>query len=429
MGAAAVHPLQRRVACEACRKHKARCQRFNKDDLKCARCKLLDLECTTGQQKNIGRPRRTAASAVKKPTPHMYTRTVHNDTLNLEQTMDWTSLVSPSTTPIQDTAPADIDAFGCSVAAWPTAGMDSFGQSSQPWDAFLGFADSEVMFAQDPTFGALSPPPNTTPFYLTLSPPSTPSSDHGACLTEIHSLEIPGPDKADSIDLSAALVELSKMNVDLHIRVTAADTYKADLEFDNVVQRDSPLYIDNITLAEFMLKTSLNLLQIVNRLLSNRQNVSLPAGNTISLKSRSVKSQSPQPGQPHESSCSPPVALLITSVFAQLISLYELVIGYITTRVEGISIDPIPSIPGVTFNDLPLKNSSAQGMLFCQAVVYLLERTETALGIKPESSAAQVVLPAPSLEAAVSKVKGMFETNFFGPFKSLRKYLALHYFL
>jgi hypothetical protein len=300
--------------------------------------------------------------------------------------------MSPASTPIQDTAAAESEAFDGAVAAWPTTGMESFGQSSKPWDAFLGFANAEFMFSQDSAFGALPPSPNIPPFYLTPSPPSTPSSDHGTCLAEIHSLEIPGPDKEDSIDASVALMELSKMNIDLHIRVAAADTYKANLEFDNVIQREGPLYIENITLVEFMLKTSLSLLQVVTRLLSNRQNQALPAGGTLPPKALPIKPQPQQISQADAFSCSPPIALMITSVFTQLISLYELILGYITSRVERISSDPLPSITGVMFNDLPLENSCAQGMLFCQAVVYLLERTETALGTKSKPGPSQVGL-------------------------------------
>jgi hypothetical protein len=289
--------------------------------------------------------------------------------------------MSPASSPVQDTAAAEIDALS---AAWPT-GMESFVQSSNPWDAFLGFADAEFMLSHDSAFSALPPSSNNPPFYLTPSPPSTPSSDHGACLAEVHSLEIAGPDKEDTIDVSTALMELSKMNIDLHIRVAAADTYKADLQFDNIVQREGPLYIENITLVEFMIKTSLSLLQIVTRLLSNRQTLDSPVGNTLSPKALPIQPQSQQTSQTGALSCSAPIALMITSVFTQLISLYELILGYLTTRVERISSDPLPSISGVMFNDLPLENSHSQGMLFCQAVVYLLERIEVALGTKSKS--------------------------------------------
>ncbi|KAM0346005.1 hypothetical protein ACHAPU_006059 [Fusarium lateritium] len=294
----------------------------------------------------------------------------------VQETVDWTNLVSPATTPIQNTAVADIDSFG---GAWPAAAMDSFGQSPQPWDAFLGFADAEFMFTHHSTFAP--------PFLLAPSPPSTPSSDHGNCLNEIHNVEIPGPDKSDAIDVSAALVELSKINIDLHARITAAEAHRDNLEFDNVVRKESPLCIDGIMLAEFVLKISLELLQIVNSLLSNRQTLASP----VPLGSRRTKSPLQNPSQPNTYSCPSPVALLITSAFTQLITLYDLILGCITTRVERLA-DPIPSIPGIMFNNLPLDNSYAQGMLFCQAIVYMLERTETALGTKSEMGGGQVGL-------------------------------------
>ncbi|CAJ0552423.1 Ff.00g064020.m01.CDS01 [Fusarium sp. VM40] len=398
MGATSVHPSQRRISCEACRKHKARCQRFNQDDPKCARCTLLDLACTSGQQKNIGRPRRAAASVtpskptVKKPTANTSLRVVppwvpQDNALPSTDTVDWTSLMSSASTPVQDTAAVEIDAFS---SAWPTMEINSFVQSSNPWDTFLGFADAGFIPSHDSAFGALAPSSDVPPFYLTQSPPSTPSSDHGACLAEVHSLEISGgPKKEDCIDVSIALSELSRMNIDLHIRVAAADTHKAVLKFDNLVQREGPLYIEDITMVEFVTKTSLRLLQIVTRLLSNRQNIDSPAENTLPLETQPIKPNSQQISQADAFSCSPPIALLITSIFTQLISLHELVLGYIITRVERISVDPLPSMTGVLFNDLPLENSCAQGMLFCQAVIYLLGRTETALGINSKSNPSQ----------------------------------------
>ncbi|KAF5671261.1 c6 zinc finger domain-containing protein [Fusarium heterosporum] len=371
MGATPPHPSQRRFACETCRKQKSRCQRFKPEDPKCARCTLLNLECSNGQQRSIGRPRRTAASITSltkvKPPTTMYTQTARD-------TVDWTNLMSPATTPTQDATVADINTMGSEIATWPMTGVDSFGQSSLSWDAFLGFADADYMFTHEATF--------EPSFYLTPSPPSTPSSDHGACLNKIHNVEIPGLGKVDSIDISTALLELSKINIDLHNRITAANTHKDSLKFDNVVQRDGPLYIDNVTLAEFVLKASLKLLQIVNRLLSNKQNL---ASNP--LRPPQTKSQLQDLIQSNGTSCSPAIALLVTSIFTQLITLYELILEYITTRVERISCDPIPSISGVMFNGLPLEDSFAQGLLFCQAIVYLMERTEIALGTRSSTGA------------------------------------------
>jgi hypothetical protein len=55
-----IHPSQRRVVCEICKRHKAKCQRIQQNDLKCSRCTMLGVDCEPGQQKKLGRPRRSA---------------------------------------------------------------------------------------------------------------------------------------------------------------------------------------------------------------------------------------------------------------------------------------------------------------------------------------------------------------------------------
>ncbi|KAM0704553.1 hypothetical protein Q7P35_008787 [Cladosporium inversicolor] len=53
-----LHPSQRRVSCEFCRKSKAKCQRLRPDDLKCIRCTLNNVCCDVGEQRKVGRPKR-----------------------------------------------------------------------------------------------------------------------------------------------------------------------------------------------------------------------------------------------------------------------------------------------------------------------------------------------------------------------------------
>jgi hypothetical protein len=78
-----------------------------------------------------------------------------------------------------------------------------------------------------------------------------------------------------------------------------------------------------------------------------------------------------------------PVALTITSIFIQLISLYELILDHLTARIERISIDPISPIPNLSSGGLPVIEPCIQGMLFSEVVVNLLERIERLLGISP----------------------------------------------
>lgn len=228
-------------------------------------------------------------------------------------------------------------------------------------------------------------------------------------MTTTNTLEILGPENTDSIDALTALIELSKVNLDLHIRVAAAEINKANLEFNNARYRHGALSIDNSTLAEFMLKASQSFLQLLTRLLSTQHSRGVlcasSTADTLFPKLLSMQLQSQQISQVNPSSYSPPsyptdiagplpapFALTITSIWTQLISLYELILEYITARIERISIDPIAPIPGLIFDGVPLENPCTQGMLFSEAIVHLLERIECALGIKSGPYASQVGL-------------------------------------
>jgi hypothetical protein len=174
-----------------------------------------------------------------------------------------------------------------------------------------------------------------------------------------------------------------------------------------VIYRQGALYIDNFTLVEFMLRTSQDYVQLLNRLLITRQPLDRlyvsPPADASSPKLLSMQSQSQQMSKINPSSCSSPsyptdmtrllpapVALVITSIFTQLISLYELILEVVTARVERI--DPITPIPGLTYDGLPLDNSDTQGLLCSEAIVYLLGKMEGALGIKSGPSATQTGL-------------------------------------
>lgn len=57
-----IHPSQRRISCEACRKSKTKCQHIRLDDVKCIRCTLANADCDTGTQRKVGRPKRKAVA-------------------------------------------------------------------------------------------------------------------------------------------------------------------------------------------------------------------------------------------------------------------------------------------------------------------------------------------------------------------------------
>lgn len=58
MGTSTIHPSQRRLSCDVCRRQKTRCLRMSQTDPKCARCTMLREECNIGGQKKVGRPKK-----------------------------------------------------------------------------------------------------------------------------------------------------------------------------------------------------------------------------------------------------------------------------------------------------------------------------------------------------------------------------------
>lgn len=425
MNAVEVHPSQRRVSCENCRKHKSRCRRLHVDDLRCARCVLLGVECTAGRQNRVGRPRRALTSGDKgskqllnKPVSTVNTAYTtpavrehyqakspgrsHEASAFLDggNQLGWSSvlslavtgepvLVSPTNNSL-DTAPA-----------WPTMGMDFFGQASLPW---------EIANDLDHMFPPLDTDPNYSFTILPFHAPSTAittSSSPGRTYPAVEILAPSGQGRiaGDVPMASDAQVKLSKLNLDLHIRMAAVEMNKSILDLDSFIYQNGVLHINDTTLVEFMLKTSQEFLQILTQLVSSQSTPShlralRTTDNTFpkllpqslsSYHDNHYLSPSPSPSPSSSSGSSEiseplllaPIALTITSIFIQLISLYELTLEHMTTRIERIAMNPIRPIPRLSSGGLPVVEPCIQGMVFSEVVVYLLEKIERLLGIGP----------------------------------------------
>jgi hypothetical protein len=312
--------------------------------------------------------------------------------------MDWVNLATSASTPLQVLGKAVGGEFGDAAPTWPSMSLDL-----SPWDIGFDLTESDFMFAHKPASGILPPDTNTPSSYLSHSPPSTVSSDYN-----INNLETPEQSNANIIDDSTALMELSKMNIDLHTRVSAAKMSKSQLTFNDLVYRQGPLYIDNYTLAQFMLQISQSFLQVITRLLSAREGpgnlysspiVATQISELLSLNYQSKPQQTNQIKQPSYSPPSynndpseplpAPLALIITSIFIQLISLYELVLEYTTARVDRITIEPVSPVPILFHDGLTLESMCLQGALYSRAVVHVLERMQCVLGIESGPSPSQ----------------------------------------
>lgn len=175
---------------------------------------------------------------------------------------------------------------------------------------------------------------------------------------------------------------LSRIRKDMDLRRTLIRRNKSILSLDALIYRQSPLFIANYTLSEFLIATSQDFLHILTRLQASRKwKPSAPFHITAITSPERL---------PHA------LAHTISSIFSELISFYELFLEHLTSRVEHISTDPVAPIPGLTLNGKPLARPCDQGLLFCDVVLGNLERMEDVLGFDVDGgvegllSAAQV---------------------------------------
>ncbi|CCD56576.1 hypothetical protein ACHAPC_010210 [Botrytis cinerea] len=412
MGGAAVHPSQRRSSCEGCRKIKARCQRLYANDSKCVRCTLLDLDCIVGQQKRVGRPRRaTAANAEvqkhrKKPgltssnqqaTPAKVHSNVANPITSHETPpskegnhQNWGMDFSMNTS-ITALVPTDSETY-YGTQVWPAVDINSFDQNFLTWDTSNDLGRNFFLSNNDSAFSSAS---------SSASSPNTPSSTASSPAASIHSAEgniseTPRVNLTKPITTSDAMLELSKINLGLHIRMVAVEANRATLDFDGIIYERGPLFIENLSLAQFLLKASQDLRLILKRIISSRADHGMSYSaqtETNSLGSLTLSSQAllGKPRNPisiSSSSSSPasellfaPLALNITSIFTQLITLCELNVELMTIRIEQVATNPVVELPNLSFGSLPVAEPCMQGMIFCELMTHVMEGIERALGL------------------------------------------------
>ncbi|KAF5005413.1 hypothetical protein FDECE_8134 [Fusarium decemcellulare] len=422
---ATVHPAQRRFSCETCRKQKARCHRPNPNEPRCLRCILLDVECTSGQQKRVGRPRRAAQSAKSTAqtgngpqsgtndpditttedlsSPHANEPPVASLPMDVADELSWSSLFQPTLIPIPmldrtpDPFPQETQA-GAGIDMLSNLPLPASGTQDRPMGDYNDSYDNNSPTI-NPAFGI--PTPNSNSAHG--SPPglATPSSDTydrtqtGTKPQSVQPVTI-------GISASEAMVSLSNINIALQLRVNAVETNRATIDFNSITYKDSPLFIGNTTFAGFLMASSQKFLLILLRLKISSASVRQPSTfirhgllslpppmddsatygypSPLSDPLRYLDPQYHSDNQHDLSSSSSlhtsaasepllaPLSLLITSIFVQLISLYELTLDHLTTRIDRIAIDPIAPIPDLTFGGLPITEPCTQGLLFAESL-------------------------------------------------------------
>ncbi|KAL3477180.1 hypothetical protein BJX99DRAFT_257655 [Aspergillus californicus] len=397
-----VHPSQRRFACELCRRHKSKCERTHRDDPKCLRCMIVGATCTAGQQKRVGRPKQASASAQdvsKAPAfksrstgasrgkalrwqsqesqlPHSLFRegpSVPNSCGQLGSSSAASLALKPAPAPSVVAQNSFIPTMMSNIGMEPV-------QNSLTWDLshdhdHESFSDFDSIINFTPTDDH-SPDPTATDIYRQESPPGDNSTD--------------------------AIVKLSKINLDLHVRLAAAEMNRTMLDLNGIVYREGPLFIQNRTLAEFTLTTSDEFVQILTQLCSSQKPVTQPfqSHQGTSTFSLTPPYAAPQP-------IIAPLALAITSIFTQLISLYEVLLGHLTTRIERLRTEPLLPIPGLRLGGSPLAKPCTQGMLFSDIIVELLEQMESALGLNEMANGVNLgLLSARQIDVLWSELDG-----------------------
>ncbi|EWZ28983.1 hypothetical protein FOZG_17282 [Fusarium oxysporum Fo47] len=292
------------------------------------------------------------------------------------------------------------DAFWA-VPTWPTNIMDTFDQTFLSWNTDYAPKGANSLFSGGPGFSstissayALETPPQT------VAPQVTDTTSFPMNITKTSGFP-------EDIDPSDVMFELSKINLDLHIRIAAIKKNKTTLDFDSIVYQKSPLSIDNITLAEFSIIVSQEFLIVLTKLLNTRPCTDqLCASPTTKVSSpKPLESQHRKDKNKFQDVSTPPLShpsatlkslpaptvLIITSILIQLVSIYELILDHLTTRIERIPTEPLTPIPGLTFGGRPLATACTQCMTFSELLATLLKGIERVLGIIPISEGRKVV--------------------------------------
>ncbi|TGO57422.1 hypothetical protein BOTNAR_0201g00080 [Botryotinia narcissicola] len=413
MGGSAVHPSQRRFSCECCRKIKARCQRVYANDSKCARCTLLNLDCIVGQQKRVGRPRRAPTAdaqahkhrkntgptfsnrkvAPAKVHNHVANPTTSHETpLNKEGYYQNWGIKLPMDTSITTLVPTDNETYS-GAQVWPAVDINSFDQNLLAWDASNDLDRNFFLSNDDLSFSSPS---------STASPLNTPPSTASSPAESIHGAEediskAPCARRVRFITTADTIAELSKMNLNLHIRMVAVEANRETLDLKGIVYERGPLFIENLTLAQFLLKASQDLKFILRRIISGKtergMSYSKQTTETKSLESLTLSSQAhlgkPRNSTSISSSNSPPsskilfapLALIITSVFSQIITLCELSVELMAIRIDQSATNPVVQLPGLAFGGLSVSEPCIQGMVFCDIMAHIIEGIEQNLGL------------------------------------------------
>lgn len=435
-----VHPSQRRVSCELCRKNKTKCQRSQPDDTKCLRCTLNDLVCDFGQQRKVGRPKRkefaspsavdksrvtkrpkqlnypdvaslaatvskdrngpstrtpTASSNVYKPSTQVHAE----GTLPPHPHAAFRSLVSPATQRTPDPAWVEFPTF--MTDRWYRQKISGAGR---------GGTVTDVEFGSPPSGTATGPSVPTMTAFLSrdaydISPAMLDTVSQalfGGSLAWIN----PGPPIAapppPSYDLTRKKPPLPfgigrPPTYYVHENKFSSDPSDSAMSSGSLDGRAAVVRLTRILqglrLRTEMVRTNRSLLSLkfmIHRegpffiesyslceyLTNATQDLVQIIAALLNLRQSASK--------PNEQ-MSAHLVSTIMDIYCRILAFFQLFLEHLTDRAEQSGSNPVIPIQGLSFNGVVLTGPCTQGTLFTSSTFYLLGRLDTVLGLDPMS--------------------------------------------
>lgn len=360
----------------------------------------MKIHCVVGEQGKVGRPRRQAAVAAAALS-----------TANQQQTHNKQEADDAS----QTTVGHHVGNLSFPAVAGRYFPIDTFDDDNNSttkadaWAHVVDVQDTNLTWdtSWEPNLASLdvSTICNNSDFG---SHVAFPCHDQPAmALSPRWSSSVPFPNSLEapySLTELDCLSELQRISFDLHLRSTAMNQHRDTLDLDMIIYQRGPLFINGITYANLVLKASQS---FVDRLSSLKNTwatkaavasspsqpltpasppLLAPPPTTLALSDLSLPYSPRIARQP----LSTPLALAITSVFAQLVEVHELHARLLYVRMQDIDNVPVAPFPSLTFdNGATTVSPCVQGTLFTNMVLYQIERMERALGIvgNPEGEA------------------------------------------
>ena len=456
-----IHPSQRRISCEACRKSKTKCQRLRVDDVKCIRCTLANADCDTGTQRKVGRPKRKAVafsvpedpSATKRKKisadSESHANLANEDSLvqhgtelseiHLEfpeihdaPSQDYveTKRVSDHQSATQPAVFAPISAMpDLAPGEWPTAVGDIW------YDSALSQAVSSRICKR--TVPVTRHDTNATAAMfndnISLGPPGNINwvlSDFMDEVLSHNSRSWIKPDFAITSETTSnySLAKKRKHSLPFgmgrppayYIHENQFSTNPADVSINISFKEPIVTLLSIVHGLRFRSnkvqakRSQLDLSHLIQRegslfigTFSLVEYVMVSTEQLVHIGAHLLNT--PDSTHRNNGKLSIPLVSIVMDVYCLILAFLELLLECLTHRAEHIATTPVKPVPGLRFDGVVIPGAGSQGTLICSSIFYLLGRAEDVLGLAGDGlfSASQIAM----LERKLDTSDGLVQTK------------------